>query len=172
MSDKNLPFEGFINLMQENWPSAYQTLYPLFPKMRRVIEYMDSFKSRLMMEYGLCGSDFELLTALRRSSRQAPYQLKPTELYDFMLFSSGGLTKVLHRLEDKGFITRFSSEADRRSKMVRLTEEGQRLIETVVSHYQQIHHQILDNFSETEVAQLDHLITKLLANAEAQKGLW
>lgn len=172
MSEKNLPLSGFINLMQENWSSLYPTLYPLFPGMRRVVEHMNGVKNGLMSEYGLGGSDFELLTALRRSSQQEPYQLKPTELYDFMLFSSGGLTKVLHRLEDRGFITRFASEEDRRSKMVRLTEEGKELIEKVVSDYHQIHQQALGNFSDDEVEQLDYLINKLLVNVESQKRHW
>lgn len=169
MSNKQLNVDDFISLMKENWPSAYQSLYPLFPRIRRIEEHINADKASIMACYGLHSSDFDLLTALRRSNKVAPYELMPTEICEYMLFSSGGLTKVMNRLEKKAFITRVESDHDKRIKMVRLTTEGEQLIEEVVEQFQDLHTTYLDGFKHEDVEQLDFLVRKLLNNIESKK---
>ena len=43
----------------------------------------------------------------------SPYELTPTELYDAVLLSSGGMTKVLRRLETRGLVSRGENPAGR-----------------------------------------------------------
>ncbi|WED28948.1 MarR family transcriptional regulator [Vibrio sp. DW001] len=169
MSNKHLNVDDFISLMKENWPTAFQSLYPLFPRIRRIEEHINADKASIMACYGLYSSDFDLLTALRRSNKAAPYELMPTEICEYMLFSSGGLTKVMNRLEKKAFITRVESNHDKRIKMVRLTVEGEQLIEEVVEQFQDLHTTYLDGFKQEDVEQLDFLVRKLLNNIELKK---
>jgi DNA-binding MarR family transcriptional regulator len=74
----------------------------------------------------LLKTDFAVLTALRVAG--APYELRPSDLKDRLLLTSGGVTTVLKRLEKAGLIEREQDTADGRSSRVRLTDTG---IETV-----------------------------------------
>jgi DNA-binding MarR family transcriptional regulator len=54
---------------------------------------------------------------------------RPSQLATFTGLTSGGVTKMLDRLEEDGFITRTAGEVarDRRAVVVRLTEKGEQL---------------------------------------------
>jgi len=50
-----------------------------------------------ILQYGIQPGDFEVLVTLR--IRGAPYELSPTAIYRARCLSSGGLTKIMHRLQ-------------------------------------------------------------------------
>jgi DNA-binding MarR family transcriptional regulator len=54
--------------------------------------------------------------------------LSPTQLYDMTVFSSGGMTKVLKRLQDRNLICRKEDPSDKRCMLVCLTQSGEKLI--------------------------------------------
>jgi DNA-binding MarR family transcriptional regulator len=153
-------FDTFLSLMEKNWPDAYQTMAPSMPRIDKIQSINAVRRSKIMAEYGLQGSDFGLLTALRRSP--APYLLTPTQLMAHMLISSGGLTKTLHRLETKAMIARKESPDDGRIKLVQLTAKGKRVIEEVVTKEQANHKILCTIFSRQEADQLDALLSRLL----------
>lgn len=65
------------------------------------------------------------------------YTMSPTELYDVMVFSSGGMTKILKKLESKNYIKRVENSLDKRSKLVQLSSLGKEItvkaIEEIIS---------------------------------------
>lgn len=146
--------------MEENWPQAHDYLMVSFPLIDRIYAHHEAQKAKVMVSYDLLSSDFGLLTALRRSGE--PYRLSPTQIREYMLVSSGGLTKALHRLEKKGLIERFDSAQDKRMKFVQLTAAGIALIEEAVVKVQQNHLKVKESFSNQESEQLDSLLRKLL----------
>jgi DNA-binding MarR family transcriptional regulator len=77
--------------------------------------------------YGLDRGEFDVIATLRRSG--PPYRLTPTEMYDLLMISSGGLTHRLVRLERAGLIRREPSPDDGRSMLVALTDKGIALAE-------------------------------------------
>ncbi|WP_028867179.1 MarR family winged helix-turn-helix transcriptional regulator [Psychromonas arctica] len=168
MSHTQLQFENFINLMKTNWPNAYQGLFLLFPRVERIANNLDDHIDKLMSERGLLSSDFHLITAIRRSKSAPPYELKPSDLCNYMLFSWGGLTKVMKRLEAKGIITRINCEDDKRICMIRLTDLGISIVDQSVVELHCIHQQLLTDFTPEEIALLDKLLAKLLNNVESQ----
>lgn len=159
-------FDDFKSLMEKNWPKANKTLFMLFPRLGKIANYVDEYIAKLMIQEGLIPSDFHLITAIRRSNAQAPYELKPSELCNFMLFSWGGITKMMARLEAKGIISRVSSPSDKRIRMIRLTEQGEKITEQAASELQRYHKELLTGFTVEEIDLLDKLIAKLLDNAE------
>ena len=52
------------------------------------------------------------------------FRMSPTQLYDVMLFSSGGMTKLLKKLENRDYIRRVEDKLDKRSKLVQITDLG------------------------------------------------
>lgn len=167
MPHTQLKFENFIHLMKNNWPDAYQGLFLLFPRIERVASDVNNHIENIMKAQDLLVSDFHLLAAIRRSNSKPPFELKPSELCNYMLFSWGGLSKVMKRLEAKEMIIRIGCEDDKRICMIRLTEKGQSIIDTSVFKLQAIQQQWLHGFTDEEIALLDKLLTKLINNIES-----
>jgi DNA-binding MarR family transcriptional regulator len=167
MPSTQLNFANFSFLMQTNWPTAHAGLFLLFPRIEKIANNINAHIEQLMKEQGLLTSDFHLLTAIRRSKKTPPFELKPSELCNYLLFSWGGLTKVMKRLEEKAIILRVSCEHDKRISMIRLTEKGQDIIERSVFKLQKIHQELLIGFNHEEIALLDKLLAKLLNNIES-----
>ncbi len=161
-----LNFDTFLNLMEKNWPEAHGALMKSFPLIDRISAIHDGIRSKVLAGYSLQGGDFGILTALRRTGE--PYILSPTLLRQYMLVSSGGLTKMLHRLETCGMISRVASVDDGRIKLVQLTELGKQTIENVVIQVQDSNRRVLAHFSPEEVELLDSLLVKLSNHLESE----
>jgi DNA-binding MarR family transcriptional regulator len=79
---------------------------------------------------GLAKGEYEVLAVLRAAG--TPYQLRPSELAQRLMLSSGGTSNLLRRLTDTGLIEREANPADARSSWVRLTPRGKDLAEKAV----------------------------------------
>lgn len=79
----------------------------------------------LKTQYDLLHSHVDVLASLYFDGNS----LSPTDLYDATVFSSGGMTKVLKKLEERNLIKREASSNDKRSMLISLTKEGKELIE-------------------------------------------
>jgi DNA-binding MarR family transcriptional regulator len=114
--------------------------------------------------FGLDRGEFDVISTLRRSG--APYRLTPTELYTSLMISSGGLTHRLDRLQKAGLILRKRSQADGRSSVVGLTDEGLRLAESAFRADMAGESTYLTDLSAQERLDLAALLRKLLGSLE------
>ncbi|CAM2858532.1 MarR family winged helix-turn-helix transcriptional regulator [Vibrio rarus] len=160
----HFPVADRLEKFKIHWPEAYTTLSPSILRIHRLHDYFHNNVEQLVKHYDLQAADFGVLETLRREP--APYCLSPTELYQSMLFSSGGLTKVLNRLTGAGLIRREDNPLDKRSKLVLLNEQGLRIIEVVTEELHQLEHKNMARLSATEKQQLDRLLSKLLQEWE------
>jgi DNA-binding MarR family transcriptional regulator len=77
------------------------------------------------------------------------------------LLSSGGLTKVLNNLEGRGFISRQSNQNDKRSRLVKLTDEGLKLIDEAMANVLDTNEKVFSTiFTDEEQKQLNELLSK------------
>ncbi len=132
--------------------------------IHRIHSHLDDDLEDIIIQHDLQKADFGILATLRRSCE--PYCLSPTDLYRSMLFSSGGLTKVLSRVEKAGLIERLNNPDDGRSKLVKLTELGRKIIEQVGISLHQKEQRKLDILTAEEKQQLDKLLNKVLGQWE------
>ena len=167
MSRSPLPFDNFTNSMKNNWPDPYSSLILLFPRLEKISEYIAFHIATLMEEHDLLESDFHVLTAIRRSKKSPPFELKPSEICEYMLVSWGGLNKIMNRLEKKNLIFRVASDQDKRISMARLTPFGDQFTKDAVDKIQQHRQAFLSDFDSDEIQQLNKLTTKLLNNIES-----
>jgi len=114
-------------------------------------------------EYGVSIEEGDILFTLRRSG--APYQASPTAIAAALLVPSGTLTGRLDKLERLGAIERVPDPSDRRAMSVRLTAQGVEATDTAITAHVALEQQLLEPLSDRERAQLDRLMTKLLAPA-------
>ena len=114
----------------------------------------------LYARYGLQQGEFDALATLRRSG--APEGLTPTALFEAAMMSSGGMTARIDRLEKAGLVERRPHPTDRRATLVRLTDKGFDLIETIMPEHEEAARDILAPLSLDEQKTLNALLARLI----------
>src|SRR5262245_37174792 len=94
-------------------------------RLQRASRLLEREIDKELAGFGLTVAEFNALCALRRAG--PPYRLSPKRLSEALLYSSGGLTKLLERLEARGMITRDADPNDGRGVLVSLTPDGMKL---------------------------------------------
>jgi DNA-binding MarR family transcriptional regulator len=157
--------DDILKTRGENWPEAVTPVTHLMVRIFRFGNLILANAERQMAALGLTFTEFEVLVTLRGMA--PPHELVPTELYGAVLISSGGLTKVLHALENKNLIRRRKGHTDGRSKPVRLTTKGRALAERVMAEVLRSDGELISRgLSAAEIERLTRLFRKLLATIE------
>lgn len=160
MDDKRISIDELREQQRQNWPEAYTSSRPAVLRILRAADEFLLHSRRVMNQHKLQGPEFDVLLALRR--QPPPFRVTPTELCRALLISSGGLTKVLNRLEQAALIERPANPDDGRSKLVQLTQQGKAVAEVTIEEVAQVHRQRVAGLSADEEATLDALLQKLL----------
>ncbi|SAK43122.1 MarR family transcriptional regulator [Caballeronia arationis] len=91
----------------------------------------------------------------------------PLELSREMSYDSGSMTRMLDRLEKKGFVTRERSESDRRIVELKLTQRGADAAAQLPAIGAAVLNEQLKDFSRAELDTLTSLLARLIANVPA-----
>ena len=116
--------------------------------------------ARVFAPYGVSFGEFLVLAALRRAG--PPYRMNPTALFNSVILSSGAMTNRLDRLEAIGLVERLPDPADRRGRLVALTDLGLELVDTSVIDHLENERRLLGALDADEQSQLAGLLRKLL----------
>ena len=136
------------------------TAMEVFGRMFELVTILDrDHMAPLFIGLGLQEGEFDVLATLRRSG--APFTLSPTQLYEAMMLSSGGMTARLNRMEKRGLIARLPNPEDRRGVLVQLTDQGHNLIERAVALHAENETRLLSSLRPDEQDQLNNLLQKL-----------
>jgi len=108
---------------------------------------------------------FDLLAALRRAG--PPYELRPTDLMEATMLSSGGITKRLDRLVPAGPAERRPDPNDRGGALVRLTRTGRPVVDRALEAHIASEQRLLEPLSPADRHALDRLLRKLLATLDS-----
>ncbi len=111
----------------------------------------------LQTNYDLTHSEVDVLAIL------SSYKIMtPTDLYEATIFSSGGMTKILKKLERKQFISRISSDKDKRSKLVKLEPKGEEIFQLCLMDILKIDNQIFSILDKKEKKDFKKILKKLV----------
>lgn len=91
----------------------------------------------------------------------------PAELARLIDVDTGAMTRTLDRLEAKGLLRRVRSHEDRRVVKIELTDLGQEKAKAIPNIIARVLNHHLRGFSGDELAQLKHLLGRMLANGSA-----
>ena len=116
----------------------------------------------LFARYGLQHGEFDVLATLRRSSERDG--LTQTALFVAAMLSSGGMTTRIDRLEKAGLVERRPHPSDRRATLVRLTDKGFDLIDSIMPSHQDTSREALAGLSPEEQKTLNALLARLIAS--------
>jgi DNA-binding MarR family transcriptional regulator len=133
-----LPYEG----AQVAWHRLLQV-------SRLVLRELDR---RLDDEHRIGVNEFDVLITLDNAPDR---RLRMSDLADAVMLSSGGLTRLVGRLESGGLVERLRDESDARSFHATLTDAGaRRLAEARVTHNEVIEGLVGSRLSKTQTASL------------------
>lgn len=76
---------------------------------------------------------FEVLSAIKRSPSGRP---RMSELAEWLTLSRGGITKLVDRLQEAGYLERVSCADDRRSLRAELTPAGEKMLAEMQAVYE------------------------------------
>jgi|BarGraNGADG00212_1021973.scaffolds.fasta_scaffold13280_3 DNA-binding MarR family transcriptional regulator len=116
--------------------------------------------ARVFARYGVSFGEYLVLAALRRAG--PPYRMNPTALLNSVILSSGAMTNRLDRLEEMGLVERLPDPADRRGRLVALTDRGRELVDAAVVDHLESEQRLLSGLDAEEREQLAGLLRKLL----------
>lgn len=102
----------------------------LSKRITRLAMVIDTVTAAELDRLNLTRAEFEVLARMR--SAGPPYRRKPSDLAKALFLSSGGTTNILHRLTAASLIIREDDPGDRRSSLVRLTDQGVRAAENAL----------------------------------------
>ncbi|MGA8851076.1 MAG: MarR family transcriptional regulator [Aeromicrobium sp.] len=114
--------DRLVTAWKRERPDLDVTPMQVLSRITRLALHLDRARREAFADHGLETSDFDVLSALRRSGE--PYQLSPGQLVQQTLVTSGTMTHRVDRLVGKGLVDRLPDPSDRRGVLVRLTATG------------------------------------------------
>ncbi|ACQ96528.1 MarR family winged helix-turn-helix transcriptional regulator [Burkholderia pseudomallei] len=130
--------------------------YYLTKARQALVERLD----RALGPLELTAQQISVILLLARGYARTPFELSRKLSYD-----SGSMTRMLDRLEKKGFVVRARSESDRRVIELALTERGAHAARALPALIATELNTQLEGFSADELALLTDLLRRFIANA-------
>ena len=101
---------------------------------------------------------FEMLYAVKRSPTGRP---RMSELAEWLTLSRGGITKLVDRLQQAGYLERVSCSEDRRSLQAELTPAGESMLEEMQAAYEAELQRHLGTLSDEEAKLIKAALEKV-----------
>jgi DNA-binding MarR family transcriptional regulator len=133
-------------------------------RLSRLGRHVAVREEEIFGRFGLNRGEVGVLSALRISG--PPHRLSPTRLGKGLMLSSAGITSRLDRLEKRGLVARLPDPDDRRGVIIELTDRGRELVDAAVDANASSEHQLLSGLEPDELATLEALLRKVLAQVE------
>jgi DNA-binding MarR family transcriptional regulator len=118
-----------------------------------------------LADTGVSQSEYDVLVNVATGPRDG---LRPTDLAERVLITKSGLTRLLDRLVERGYIERRACAADRRGQLIVLTHDGRRAFRRAAPNVVRAIGTIFgDQFSERDVAAFRVACERIATAAEA-----
>lgn len=128
----------------------------LYIALSRASQWVNAHADRDIKRFGMNRTEFGVLELLYHKGSQPIQQIGSK-----VLMSSGNITYVVDKLEQKGFVVRKTSTEDRRSIYAEITDEGCAFIEKVFPGHAEIIVQAVAGLTAEEQAEAARLLKKL-----------
>jgi len=144
---------------------ANRTLFRLY----QCANMLHKTGTRAVEEEGLTTQQWAVLGALSRD--QAANGMSVGELARYLMVSRQNLAGVISRMERDGHVSIATDGRDRRSRVIRMTEDGRRLwFERTRPKIHDYYERAMADFSTGDIAHMLHYLLKLLENMKRLDG--
>jgi DNA-binding MarR family transcriptional regulator len=157
---------ALIELAQRQFPKLDFSAKQVVGRILAIDNVFSRDFGRLLSSYSITPSEFGILNVLR--CQGPPYTLAPSAINQlhFSVVTSGGMTNILHGLQNRGFIERLPDPADGRGVLIRLTPKALGMIDAVIEARVLLEHRWLIALDAKERASLETLLRKFLVSLE------
>ena len=150
--------ENVKKLTPQVFKETMKLSVPFFVLNKKIYEKGENLISK---EFNINQSELDVLAALYYMGEDK-FMLSPTKLYDLLLFSSGGMTKLLKKLESRNFIRRVENNIDKRSKLVQITDLGVEITTKALKDIVSFEDEYFSKLNQKEQDTFQKLIYKML----------
>lgn len=151
-----------IQNIKENTPKIYKDSINISASLFFLKNKMyDEGNEILSNVYNMNQTHLDVLSTLYYLGDEN-HTLSPTELYERMLFSSGGMTKILKQLEEKKYIQRVKNKEDKRSKLVQLSHLGKEITIKALGEVLELEDTYYSKLNKEEQKNLQNILEKML----------
>jgi MarR family transcriptional regulator, 2-MHQ and catechol-resistance regulon repressor len=133
----------------------------LYIALNRASQWINAHTDRDIRGYGLSRTEFGVLELLHHKGSHPLQQIGGK-----VLMSSGNITYVVDKLEQKNLVRRRASTEDRRTIYAEITKAGEKLISEVFPSHEEVIGQALSGLSDEEKKLASQLLKKLGKHAE------
>lgn len=151
--------DRLIAAWQHERPAMDVTPMHVLSRVTRLALHLDRARKEAFADHGLEPSEFDVLSALRRSGE--PYRLSPGQLVQETLVTSGTMTNRVDRLVRKGLVERLPDPADRRGVQVSLTDPGRIAVDGAMDALLDAEQKLLVALAPDETASIISALRKL-----------
>ncbi|WP_395373841.1 MarR family winged helix-turn-helix transcriptional regulator [Marinicella sp. W31] len=128
-------------------------------RILRLGRLLEDDVNKTLKKFDLQYTELDVLATLRRKG--SPFQLKPKQLIESVLITSGAMTACLDRLEKRKLLVRLSDPNDRRGRIIALTPEGVALIDQAIELRFKQASKSLSGLTQSDQIKLSGLLEKL-----------
>ncbi len=111
-TDATDAIDEILEDLRVHFPDLEPVGLPVVGRVLRLARHRAAARWQLH-DFGLTAADFDVLATLRRKAYRSAINVR--ELQRSLMLSSGGMTKRLDRLEEKGLLQRDNDPNDRRA---------------------------------------------------------
>ena len=166
-ADADLVERG-IRQWQRERPDIDSSGKAVVGRLLRLEEVVLRTLNQVLEPFGLKYQEYAVLATLRVAG--APYRLSPSHLQSTLLFTSGGLSNLLKRLEKEGWIKRSIDPNDGRGVLVKLTAKGIRLADEAMPRHAAAELHLLRMFDASQRDALATLLSRMMTENAPETG--
>jgi DNA-binding MarR family transcriptional regulator len=131
--------------------------------LTRTVDQFHCDFARLFKNFGITGSQYNVLRILRGEGRALPCQ----EISGRLITQVPDVTRLVDRLEEAGLVQRSRTPDDRRVVLTDVTPCGMALLDKLDAPVLELHRKHLGHLSPEELAELNRLLVKARAGRSA-----
>jgi DNA-binding MarR family transcriptional regulator len=135
-----------VNRSEPSMPAGEEPL-AVFTHLARAGLLLEALQKESLGTFDLSFVEYSVLRLLARAG-----PLSPSRLAEQVVRTTGAMTKILDRLERRGYLERVPDPTDRRALLVGLTAEGLELSEKASAAYTVVRSRALDGLAAGEIA--------------------
>lgn len=137
----------------------------VFVAVLRTADALSRGAEALLRPAGLSGTQYNVLRILNGAGDRG---LACRELGDRLISRDPDITRLLDRMESRGWIARTREQQDRRVVKTRITDQGQRILAELDAPVRDLHRRQLHHIPQKQLRQLSLLLELARAHAGAE----
>ena len=161
-----------LDVIAEEWVQARPDLdfayLATVGRILRVSTHLRDAMDQWLEPFGITWEMFDLLASLQRAG--AENGLRPTDLYEACMLSSGATTNRIDRAEKLNYAVRRPDPSDGRAVRIALTKRGAKLAHKAMTKHSACAGEVSNRLTVSEQKQLAKLLRKMLLGFEAGRS--